>query len=452
MKPLRCLAVILWSGATLASAAPFRMAFLEESDLCEARGVRLAAHGFVREASRVLLPSDPSRPSLWFAPVAAIPSEEGVRLYYQRIDKTLEPYADQRALCVGILKPDFEFALPDLSLYSHSWGGPGNTVLQRSPHKPTWGGFNVFQILQEGPVLYRMLYWDQPEQGEAGGMVADSTDGLSWRKRDETRAVFTEHNDAFSLVYSQELREYLLYQTFLEDWPDKPVEDNLPKWRRAISIRHSKDLVTWSAQEPILVPDAQDAPTCEFYLMKVFPFAGHYLGLLMKYYGDPLNPKKHSALYRYELVVSRDGLAWQRPYRETDAGTWTYADPFDYQGKTWVAAYDKAGLCLFPIRRGGYVSCGAHDAGSFLTHPFTVPSGTLRLNAECQEGSIEIEVVDARGLPLPGLEGICAALSGADGIDLPVAWKGGVSPPPGQEVRLRLTLKNARVYSLHAGE
>ena len=41
--------------------------------------------------------------------------------------------------------------------------------MTRSPHKPTWGGFNVFQIVAGRRRAWQMLYWDQPgPTGEAG--------------------------------------------------------------------------------------------------------------------------------------------------------------------------------------------------------------------------------------------------------------------------------------------
>src|SRR3990172_12445935 len=102
--------------------------------------------------------------------------------------------------------------------------------------------------------------------------------------------------------------------------------------RRVISVRTSRDLISWSQQKDILFPDSQDAPSCEFYLLKAFQYAGRYLGFLMKYYADPSSPGKHSGLYRNELVVSRDGISWERPYRSADIGVWTYVTPFLHGG------------------------------------------------------------------------------------------------------------------------
>ncbi len=89
----------------------------------------------------MLLATEKTRGSLWHMPTDVAVAEDGLRIYYQRVEKSLPDYADQRTWCMGVLKGD-AFVRPDLGLHPHSWGGPANVVLRRSPHKPTWGGSN----------------------------------------------------------------------------------------------------------------------------------------------------------------------------------------------------------------------------------------------------------------------------------------------------------------------
>ena len=81
----------------------------------------------------------------------------------------------QRTLCLGVLRQG-KWTLPNLREEAVAWGGPNNVVMRRSSKKPTWGGFNVFQIVRSGGV-YQALYWDQPKQGPAGALLATSRDG-----------------------------------------------------------------------------------------------------------------------------------------------------------------------------------------------------------------------------------------------------------------------------------
>lgn len=424
--------------------------FCEESDISDAREVRFRVQPFSR--TKYLLEADPQRPSLWFSPSDAIPSGEDYRIYYQRIDKTQKEYLDQRTWCLGILKPDGAFVLPELGLFPGTPLELPNVVLQRSPHKPTWGGFNVFQTTGT-PSGLGLLYWDQPSQGEAGGMIAESTDGIHWRKGAD-RAVFTEHNDAFSLVHNPSQEAYLLYQTRLEEWPDKPVADNIGPTKRIITLRKSKDLKTWSKQEDILLPDGLDAPTCEFYLLKAFKFGDRYAGFLMKYYADPNTPGKHSSLYRNELILSPDGITWERPYRNVDIGMWTYVTPFVHSGHLCAPAYDKGGLGFYQTRIDGMVGCGTEAEGSFMTHPFIPAVTGLFLNAECSDtGEVAIEVLNPNGLPLQGFEDAVCQIRGIDGTRIPLEWNSkDFASLAGREVVLRFRVRNAWVYSVTSGE
>ncbi len=448
-----CLVLLFGVSPSLcggSQAPPARLLFCEESDLSDARDVQFRVQPFTRD--KYLLEADPQNPSLWFSPSDAVPSGEDYRIYYQRIEKTQKEYTHQRTWCLGILKPDGAFVLPELHLFPAMPPELPNVVLERSPHKPTWGGFNVFQTAGT-PAGLTLLYWDQPSQGEAGGMIAESTDGIHWRK-DEDHAVFTEHNDAFSLVHDPSREEYLLYQTRLEEWPNKPVADNIGSTRRIITLRKSRDLKNWSAQEDILIPDTMDAPTCEFYLLKAFRYGDRYAGFLMKYYADPSAPGKHSSLYRNELVLSRDGIHWERPYRSSDIGVWTYVTPFTHAGHSCVVAYDKGGLGLYQSRIDGLAGCGTEVEGSFITQPFVPAASELFLNADCSgTGEVDVEVLDPKGLPLQGFEEAVCQIKGTDAPRIPLVWAGkDLQSLVGKKVVLRFHIRNAWVYSVTIGK
>jgi hypothetical protein len=433
--------------------APLHLLFWQDRDVSSATGVHFEARPFPKESRRFLLPTGPEHPTLWYSPSDIIPAQEGFRLYYQRIEKDQKESVDQRAWCMGLLDLDGSFRLPELHLFPGRPIELANAVLQRSPHKPAWGGFNVFQMVGDQESGFRLLYWDQPEAGEAGGLIAESTDGLHWRK-DESKAVFTEHNDAFSLLADPFREGYLLYQTRLADWPEKPVRDNLPGLRRVISLRRSTDLHHWSPQEDVLVPDAEDAPECEFYLMKAFRYGGRFAGLLMKYYADPEKAGKHSAIYRNELIFSEDGVRWERPFRETDMGVWSYVTPFDLGGRLSVAAYDPGGLALFQTRRDGLAACGSKEAGAFRTAVFEVPTNPISLNLESgQGGMVEVEILDASGAVMPGYEGRNCRLTGVNSVDQALSWgKRDLSGLAGQRVSVEFRLREAWIYSLRERE
>ncbi len=427
-------------AAASAIEPPLPMVFLLPEDVLDASGVRIEAQKPM--PGMKLIEADTARPSLWHAPTATRQTGDTVTIWYQRPDNGEADYADRRVLCIGELRAGV-WSLPALHPEAPPWGGPNNICMRRSPHEPTWGGFNVFQLADTAHGL-AMLYWDQPEKGLAGGMLATSADGRVWEKI-PGEAVFTEHNDAFTLLRQGE--ECLLYQTKLEDWPDKPYPDNLDKKRRVQSLRVSKDLRSWTPQEVFLRPDEQDRPEAEFYLMKAFPYGRAYAALLMKYFGDPKRPKEHSAILEYELIVSPDARTWQRPFRDTDLGFWTYADPFTLNGRWHFPVGREGGMETVAYEPHRLVAVVAATEGTFSTKPLDLPETPLTLNADARDGWIEIQPLDIHGQPISDLPP--AHIEGVNGTCLPIAWNGRSSTELGVgRCRLGFRLNNARVFAV----
>ena len=105
---------------------------------------------------------------------------------------------------------------------------------------------------------------------------------------------------------------------------------------------------------------------------------------------------------------------------------------------------------LATLRADGFASLDASfDGGEAITTPWLVEGGDLVLNAKCDYGEIRVELMDEADHPLPGY-GLddCVPLR-ADGTALTVHWKEhpNLAGAAGKTVRLRLALKNARLYS-----
>lgn len=429
---IHCIAGLLMA----ASAEPFPV-LLAFEPLHDAQGISLVAQR--PRDGVVLMRKEAEHPKLWYAPVASRTAKDVVEVWYQRVNTGETEFADQRTLCLGELRAD-GWVLPALQDAPPAWGGPNNVCMRRSPHKPTWGGFNVFQIVEADGRL-RMLYWDQPSSGEAGAMLADSTDGRSWTREDSERAVFTEHNDAFSLLRVG--GEYLLYQTALEDWPDKPYQDNLDKKRRVQSLRVSRDLRSWTPQEIFLRPDGEDRPETEFYLMKAFRYGRGYLGLVMKYFGDPKAPGKHSAILEYELIASDDARTWRRPFRSTNLGFWSYADPFLYQGRLHFAVWDNDAMRTVMYEPNRMVAVHAEDSGEFTVGPLPWSGASLAIDADASGGWIEATVVNADGTRADSYP--VARIEGRSSSAFQLGW---ATPSGSPDLRVRFRLHHADLYAL----
>ena len=88
-----------------------------------------------------------------------------------------------------------------------------------------------------------------------------------------------------------------------------------------------------------------------------------------------------------------------------------------------------------------------YGGGTVLTEPVRLPRGPLWVNAKADWGEVVVEVLDEGGQPLHGATPSAAVQ--ADGVRLPVAWGQGGAPvwPVDQPVRLRFSLRNARLYA-----
>ena len=82
-----------------------------------------------------------------------------------------------------------------------------------------------------------------------------------------------------------------------------------PHAKRLIGRAESPDMIHWSDPETILMPDEQDPPDTEFYVMPVTVYAGLYVGLLWIF-------RTNDSTHHPELVFSRNGIHYERNYRE----------------------------------------------------------------------------------------------------------------------------------------
>jgi hypothetical protein len=188
--------------------------------------------------------------------------------------------------------------------------------------------------------------------------------------------------------------------------------------------------------------------------------------------------------HRYEgaLAVSRDGFNFTRvknggrtlpvgPAGAWDSGIIKMGWPRRegdtmrdyYGGSAWhhgVEPYRPAWhIGLATIRVNGwtyYTPKGEDYRGVLTTIAMDAPDGArkhLTVNIERPAGaasSFAVEVLDATtGAPLPGFTASDFLPLEADGIAVPVAWKGGNTLPTGKPIRLRFHLqgKGVRLYS-----
>lgn len=245
---------------------------------------------------------------------------------------------------------------------------------------------------------------------------------------------------------------------------------------RVIGRAQSPDMIHWTEMETILVPDQDDDPDTEFYGMPVFYYEGFRIGLLWIF-------RTTNTLHYPQLAVSRDGVRYEREFREPLIRVGDYGD-FDestvyvraplvhdgqiriyYYGGNWrgpEALHAKADRAIFAVGlatlpEDGFVSVdsGKIRPGELVTRPLRFRGRELVVNMEAAKhnhGSgqpqVRVELLGVSHEPIEGFllrESDPVATSGRHVM----SWQGrnDVSRLAGQTVRVRFSMKNAKLYS-----
>lgn len=235
----------------------------------------------------------------------------------------------------------------------------------------------------------------------------------------------------------------------------------------------------------------------ECYAFSVFPYEGIYVGLPMIYYptGQELPSRNNTDGFDVvQLTMSRDLNNWKRL---GERGAFIDASPIDkgligvfdrqqlippsrplvmgdelwfyYTGfKTRIPPYSRnadgslrdpttltaderadladgwSAICLAVLRRDGFVSLDAGDQpGTLLTRPFALEGTTLHVNVDAKAGELEVAVLDGAAQTVAVSEPVTG-----DHPRAALRWKAGdPASIKGKTMRLRFTLRNARLYS-----
>jgi hypothetical protein len=258
------------------------------------------------------------------------------------------------------------------------------------------------------------------------------------------------------------------YQRQKKKYPDN-LGDNR---RRVLSIRTSSDGVKWdppgdqafadaSLHEQLWMPDENDPPELELYRICAFPHQERYVGILCLYAPSPqvANTRKgtkHGPGLGSQWCFSRDGRNWLRPDRRTDAtgrvGFVPRQGPLRVDGMLHFYRPTGEVIAGIPEDRIFHVFCRAN--GEFSSRPFTGPPGDLLLDvsADQYDSYVMAELRDESGRTIAGFEKEKCVLMGVNQSRHPLRWKDrSARELAGQTARLRLYLRNARIYSLTGG-
>ena len=311
-----------------------------------------------------------------------------------------------------------------------------------------------------------------------------SPDGLHWHQEGGVQWQKRGPDPGIGVFWNDVRQSYVL--TTRADWTD-----------RRIAVCETRDWQHFTEPELALQADALDAPLTEPYAMPVFPYEGHYVGLLWLYH--PVSyivtysphtswdgagtragqPPPHSPNKFYDgpvdcqLTYSLNGWHFQRTLREAfiptgepgepDAGC-VYPSYVIQQEDGSLLIYASActhehgyippgsgSLLAYRLRRDGFVYLeSVSGIGTVGTRNLYWRGGELELNVQGPSGEVRAQVTDARGAPLEGYAfSECVPFSG-DSTSWQPRWQGGKSLAALSEkiVRVEVALRHSRIYAI----
>lgn len=455
--------------------------FVDDHHVLYRAGTERVLHQPVRYEGNPVIPDDQP----WEAAIAWTSiyrnSETGqYQAWYQAYGGS-KPFQPQCVTCYAESSDGLHFSRPALGLFDYGASKDTNIVMVgNGGHSLRYGNAVVVDPRDPDPKKrYKMAYFDFAKQGDVetpGIHVAFSPDGIHWSKPDvpmprlpiaygklEQPVPFKNESgrawsiplsmsDAVDVFYDAPRRMFAIYGKM---WIDGPAGNMT--WKHAMGRTTSEDFIHWSAPELVLTPDDEDRPEVEFHTSPVFYHAGCYFSL-----AQILNRGENGGVIDIELMLSRDGLDWKRPFRNSfflarnggkdfESGSiFTNSTPviLEDEIRFYYGAYSMGatsatdgeqlsgiGMASLPRDRFAGIRPVALSNQTTLEKPLeytgqvtlkaldlSACSG-LTLNGDARDGEIRVELLSAEGYRLEGFTKEDSTPITGDNLRHPVAWR-----------------------------
>lgn len=509
--------------ASLSSFAAERtILFVDEHDVLFRAGTRRVLEKPVRHAANPLITEDkPWEMAIGWTSVHRDKSGKYQLWYQAYAGKRAQLKTHECVVCYAESADGVTFTKPDLGLFDFNGEKNTNIVLIGSGLYGDRYGNSVIVDAKEPDAAkrYKMLYydWAKNAKGEliAGLHLAFSPDGIHWTKHPEAPLYGTSFggknvppplagtnpfqettlpdgrvkrqlllpismSDAADPLFDPKRKLWTIYG---KAWMHGP-EGNLG-WKHAMGRIESRDLLHWSAPQIVCFPDERDG-TREFHTSPVFFRHERYFSL------NQILDRPGGGTMEIELMLSRDGIDWQRPFRED---LWLKRSPgeqFDsgciltnadvvIEGREmrfYYGAYSSGaigggsnitgdqqksgvGLVSLPLDRFAGLRSEPQpptakvksppDIGQVTLKPLDLAGRTeIYVNANTTKGAVWCEILDEHGFRMPGFEkDACTPLKKKDTTRYRFAWRDKkLSDLPKGSYLIRLHLQSAAIYAL----
>ena len=299
-----------------------------------------------------------------------------------------------------------------------------------------------------------------------GLWIYTSPDGIRWQPLGDGAVLSKGHFDTQN-------------QVFWDDRIDRYV-GYVRRWGplRKIGRSETADLRQWPEPEIVFSYDDKDPVESDHYNLCAikYPYAPDlYFAFPSPYFHFP--GKKNDGPLDIQLTTSRDGIRWDRRFREPYIrlgldGTWDGGSIYTTVGmlrkgpEIWMyyTGYDfthgdyspdksrNKGVVTRVIQRlDGFVSAdAAYGGGELTTVPVAFEGDRLELNVDTGAlGSLRVELIGSDGRALPGFAAAdCNPIIG-NSVARTVTWKRGssVAALASKPVSLRFVMRSTKLYA-----
>jgi len=435
------------------------------------------------------------------------PESGRYQLWYQACAlKLAQDKANRVVMCYAESDDGIHWDKPNLGLHCFNGDDAANNIVLvgNGGLSTNYGaGVAVDPREQDPAKKYKLAYWEfaaVPGHDYPGVFVAFSPDGINWTKHSDLPVLRTAYDDCTEPPYDDDpqyggidcgfnvgigdVMDVMwnpyrqVWQLYHKTWLDGP--DGKRCGKRAVSRTESRDFLHWSKPELVIAPDELDGPDTagkagihvgvELHSGPTFCYEGVYFSLL-----QVLDwPRKGEM--RCELAISRDGLCWDRPFRDSpfielgeqgtfDAGVLvTNATPvfldnetrFYYSGHPFWGCevpdgIPNTGIAFATVPRDRFAGVRPIDTvGQITLKPLEAKTcRKIMLNTDASSGAIRAEILTENGYILRGYSRDDAIAVTGDHLGQEIQWNGKrLAELPLDRFILRLHLENAEVFAL----
>ena len=492
--------------ASLPAPARARTILLvDDHDVLYRAGTRRVLQPATRHAKNPLIKSDkPWETQIAWNSVWRDPKTGKYQLWYQAWNVTARERAKTCVVAYAESDDGITFTKPQLDRHAFNDVAKTNIVLIGiGGHSYRYCNSVLVEPHERDPARrYKMAHFDWGKN--PGLFVAFSPDGVSWTKHGDgeplSRIAYIDFEEPVPFADEKEKRPWAVplsmadavdvcfdpqrnvYAWYGKMWIDGPRGGS--GWKHAMGRSESTDFINWSRPQLVCAPDDHDKPHVEFHTSPVFVHEGVYFCL-----NQILDRATGEGVIDVELMTSRDGLRWERNFRDAfflprstekgsfDSGSvFTNATPvvLDDEIRFYYGGYaggatgadnltgaSGVGVATIPRDRfAGVRPVERSDQATLKTPAEHVGQVTLKavelskdskitINADARDGAVRVELLDAEMRRVRGFSRDDATVIRGDSLRHAVTWneKTLADLPPGR-YHLRAHLERALLFAV----